>query len=327
MRRREFIILLGGGAAASPLAARAQQLIMPVVGFLGLLLPETSATMVTAFRKGLSEAGFLEGSNVAIEYRWASNEYGRLPDLAADLAHRPVSVIAATGSLAAALAAKEATATVPIVFNTGTDPVRTSLVPTINRPGGNITGVSTMNFELGTKWLGLLHESVPGAKHAALLVDGSPESKYLIADVQASGLASGLQIEVLRAGTIDQITTALADVGQKHAGTLLIIAPGPVFLDHRVEIATLALRYGMPSLYANRAFAEAGGLISYGSDFTDTFRQAGIYCGRILKGERPADLPVQLATRFEFVINLKTAKALYLQIPPTLLALTDEVIE
>jgi putative tryptophan/tyrosine transport system substrate-binding protein len=326
MRRREFITLFGG-AATWPLAAQAQQPIVPVVGFLGLLLPETSATMVTAFRKGLSEAGFVEGSNVAIEYRWARNDYDRLPDLAADLAHRPVAVLAATGSLAAALAAKQATTTVPIVFNTGTDPVRASLVASINKPGGNITGISTMNFELGTKWLGLLHELVPSAKHATLLVDWSPESKYLIADVQASGLASGLQVEVLRAGTIDQIKTALADFGEKHAGTLLIIAPGPVFLDHRVEIATLALRYGMPSLYTNRAFTEAGGLISYGSDFTDSFRQAGTYCGRILKGERPADLPVQLATRFEFVINLKTAKALHLQTPPTLLALTDEVIE
>jgi putative ABC transport system substrate-binding protein len=326
MRRREFITLLCGTVAGWPLAARAQQPDMPVVGFLSALLPETSAAILTAFRKGLSEAGFIEGRNVAIEYRWANNDYDRLPGLAADLAHHPVAVIAATGSLSAALAAKEATGTIPIVFNTGTDPVKTGLVATINKPGGNITGISTMNFQLGTKWLGLLHALLPSATRFTLLVDGSPESKFLITDVQAAAMANGLQVEVLHAGTIDEVKTALADVGQKQASALMI-APGPVFLDHRVEIAMLALSFGMPALYANRAFAEAGGLISYGSDFTDSFRQVGIYCGRILKGEKPTDLPIQLATRFEFVINLKTANALHLQIPPTLLALTDEVIE
>jgi putative ABC transport system substrate-binding protein len=326
MQRRDFITLLGG-AAAWPLAARAQQPILPVVGFLSPLLSETNPAILTAFRKGLGEAGFIEGRNVAIEYRWANNDYDRLPILAAELAHHPVAVLAATGSLAAALAAKEATATIPIVFNVGTDPAKNGLVNAINRPGGNITGISTMNFELGTKWLGLLHDVLPSATHAALLVDGALESKILTADVQASAMASGLHVDVFRTGTIDEIKAVLADVRQRQAGTLLMIAPGPVFLDHRVEIATLAVRYGMPSLYTNRAFAEAGGLISYGSDFTDSFRQVGIYCGRILKGERPADMPVQRASRFEFVINLKTAKALHLQIPPTLLALTDEVIE
>ena len=194
MRRREFITLLCGTVAGWPLAARAQQPVMPVVGFLSALLPETSAAILTAFRKGLSEAGFIEGRNVAIEYRWANNDYDRLPGLAADLAHHPVAVIAATGSLSAALAAKEATGTIPIVFNTGTDPVKTGLVATINKPGGNITGISTMNFQLGTKWLGLLHALLPSATRFTLLVDGSPESKFLITDVQAAAMANGLQV-------------------------------------------------------------------------------------------------------------------------------------
>lgn len=287
---------------------------------------ETSANTVTAFREGLKEAGFVEGRNVTIEYRWANNDYERLSGLAADLVRHRVAVIAATGSLSTALAAKAATATIPIIFNIGTDPVRTGLVASMNKPGGNVTGITTMNSLLGPKWLDLMHQLLPNATSFALLVDGSPELQILIVDVKAAAMTNGLQIEVVRAGTMGEIEIALAEFEQKQAKALMI-APGSVFLDHRADIATLALHLGMPAIYTNRAFAEAGRLMSYGSDFTDSFHQAGVYCGRILKGEKPADLPVQQASRFEFVINLKSAKTLNVQVPPTLLALTDEVIE
>jgi ABC-type uncharacterized transport system substrate-binding protein len=325
MKRREFITLVGS-AAAWPIAARAQQPAMPVVGFLHEGSPELNADHPEAFRKGLSEAGFIEGRNVAIEYRWAIVRYDRLPGLAADLVRRQVAVIAATGGTV--FAAKPATATIPIVFNTGVDPVKAGLVVALNKPGGNITGITTINTQLGTKWVGLMHELLPSATRFALLVN--PEDRMntigMITDVQGATAALGLQVEILYASTSNELETALASVVQKQAGALMIV-PGGFFLDRSVQIGTLALRDGVPAIYPNRAFPEAGGLMSYGSNWTDTFRQAGIYCGRILKGEKPADLPVQQQTKFHFVINLKTAKALRLQIPPTLLALADEVIE
>jgi putative tryptophan/tyrosine transport system substrate-binding protein len=328
MRRREFIAWLGGAAALAPLAARAQQPTMPTVGFLSSL--EMDAAHVTAFRKGLNEAGFDEGRNVAVEYRFANNDYSRLPSLAADLVASHVAVIAAAGNDITALAAKAATRSIPIVFNVGSDPVKDGLVAAINKPGGNITGITTMNYQVGTKWLGLLHDLLPTATGFALLLDpqaaSSIENETLITDMQAAAAAGGLQVEILRGSTIDEVGRAIAAVGRKQARALMI-APGAMFLDRRAEIATLALRAGLPAIYVNRAFAEAGGLMSYGSDFTDTFRQNGVYCGRILKGEKPADLPVQQATKFQFVINLKTAKALGLTIPSGVLAIADEVIE
>jgi putative tryptophan/tyrosine transport system substrate-binding protein len=330
MRRRAFMTLVGLAAAAAwPLAARAQQAAMPVVGFLSA--QEVDAAHATAFRKGLNEAGFIEDQNVRIEYRWANNDYSRVPALAADLVDRHVAVIAATGGDPTVLAAKAAAGTtIPIVFNTGSDPVRAGLVAAMNKPGGNITGVTSMNFLIGTKWLGLLHDLLPTATRFALLLEppaaSSNENEILIADVQAAATAAGLQLEILYATTIDEVEKAIAAVGQKRVGALMI-APGAMFLDRRAEIATLALRVGLPAIYVNRAFAEAGGLMSYGSDYTDSYRQNGVYCGRILKGEKPADMPVQQATRFVFVINLRTAKALGLTIPSGVLAIADEVIE
>jgi putative tryptophan/tyrosine transport system substrate-binding protein len=327
IRRRAFITLIGG-AAAWPLAAQAQQPTMPLVGFLCDSSPEANADLSAAFRKGVNEAGFIEGRNVAIEYRWAGGQLDRLPALAADLVRRQVAVIAAAGTTATVFAAKEATATIPIVFNVGFDPVKAGLVAALNKPGGNITGITTLNTQLGSKWVGLMHELLPSAKRFAVLIN--PEVRMntvdLVTDVQAAAAAVGLQIEVVSASTSSELEMALPGVVQKQASALMI-APDAMFLDRRARLATLALRDGVPAIYVNRAFPEAGGLMSYGSDWTDTFRQAGVYVGRILKGERPADLPVQQQTKFDFVINLKTARALGLQIPDRLLALADEVIE
>jgi putative tryptophan/tyrosine transport system substrate-binding protein len=328
LRRRQFLTLLGGAAAAWPLAARAQQAAVPMVGFLSEGSAEANIEHSEAFRKGLNEAGFTDGRNVAIEYRWASFQFDRLPGLAADLVRRQAAVIAATGSLVTMLAAKEAAATTPIVFNTGIDPVKAGLVAAFNKPGGNVTGITSVNPQLGTKYVGLMHELLPNATQLALLVN--PEDLMnvmdMIAGAQEAAAALGLQIDILYASTGGEIETALAGVVQKQAGAL-IITPGALFLHRRVQIATLAVRDSVPAIYVNRAFPEAGGLMSYGSDWTDTFRQAGIYCGRILKGEKPADLPVLQPTKFHLVINLNTAKALRLQVPSTLLALADEVIE
>ena len=326
MTRREFITLLGGGAAW-PLAARAQQAAMPVVGFLSHGSAESDSDHSQAFRKGLNEAGFTNGRNVAIEYRWANFQLGRLPSLAADLVRRQAAVIAATGNLGTVLAAKEAAATTPIVFNVGTDPVKAGLVAALNKPGGNITGITSVNTQLGSKHVGLMHELLPNATRLALLVgDDLANVMDMITGAQEAAAALGLQIDILYASTGGDIETALAGVVQKQASAL-IITPGNLFIQRRVQIAVLAVRDSVPAIYVNRVFPEAGGLMSYGSDWTDTFRQAGIYCGRILKGEKPADLPVLQQTKFHLVINLNTAKALRLQIPPTLLALADEVIE
>jgi putative ABC transport system substrate-binding protein len=325
MRRREVIALLGG-AAAWPLAARAQQSGIPIVGYLNGGSPEASANQVAAFRQGLSEGGYVDGRNVAIEFRWAHNENVRLPELAADLARRRVAVIAVVASTPAAFAAKAATATIPIVFFTGGDPVQLGLVASLNRPGGNVTGVTSMNAELGAKRLGLLHELLPGAAPFALLVNPkNPTSDAMITDVRAAATAIGRQVEVLTASTHRDIDTVFASLQKRVAA--VSVSPDVLFLARRTQVVTLAVYHRVPAVFAFREDAEAGGLMSYGSSITASSRQVGVYTGRILKGEKPADLPVQLAAKFEFIINLQIAKLLGLEVPPTLLARADEVIE
>ena len=327
MTRREFITLLGGAAAAWPLAARAQQPAMPVIGLLYPGSPEATAKYLAGFRKGLGETGYVEGHNVAIEYRWAHGENSRLPELAADLISRPVSVIATPGSVAAALAAKAATTTIPIVFMVGVDPVQAGLVDSLNRPGGNVTGTTSLNSGLVAKQLGLLRQLLNReARFAVLLNPNNPQSKSAVTDVQATASAIGQQLEIVTATTNRDIRPAFDAAVRKGTDALLIIAD-PLFANRPVQLATLAARHAMPTIFPLREFAEAGGLMSYGSNFTDLFRLAGTYTGRVLKGEKPADLPIQQATKFEFVINLQTADALGLEIPPTLLALADEAIE
>jgi len=330
--RRKFISLLGG-AAAWPLAARAQQPAMPLVGYLSAGTPETWANVVAAFRKGLGETGYAEGRNVAIEFSWARNEFDRLPELAADLVRRRPVVIATPSSAAATLAVKAATTTISIVFSTGLDPVQTGLVASLNRPGGNVTGVNNMAWEVGAKQLGLLHELQPAATRFAVLVN--PNNRLLdnrlvaelsIQDAQATVSTLGLQAEILYASTNRDIDSAFARLMQKRADGLMV-GPDPLFNSRLVQLATLAVYHRVPAIYFDRAFAEAGGMLSYGANVTDQHRQLGIYTGRILKGEKPADMPVLRPTKFEFVINLQTARMLGLDVPPTLLARADEVIE
>ena len=326
MKRRDFITLVGG-AAAWPLAVRAQQTAIPVVGFLHAGSPEPNVNFVVAFRTGLGKTGYVEGQNLAIEFRWAAGQDARLPEMAADLVRRQVAAIVTPASTPAALAAKAATTTIPIVFTTGGDPISLGLVASLNRPGGNATGVAFMTVELTAKRLSLLHELVPGAARVIALVDPNYAlAEAIIKDLQEARATLGLQVEILYAGTAREIDAAFATMVQKRADALLMTA-SPFFTNRRVQIVTLATRHALPVLYDIREFAEAGGLMSYGPSFRDIYQQAGIYTGRILKGERPADLPVVQPTKFELVINLKTAKALGLQIPDKLLAIADEVIE
>ena len=327
LRRREFIAALGG-AAAWPFAARAQQSAVPTIGILYAASSEGNANNLAAFRKGLSETGFVEGRNVAIEYRWAENQNDRLPALAADLVRRRMTVIAAPGSTPAALAAHAATTTIPIVFGTATDAVQLGFVASLNRPSGNMTGVSTVALELGAKRLELLHEMVPTATTMALLVNPtSPAlSEPTTRDLQAAARVLGLNIHVLHASTeldFDRVFTTMA---QLRAGALVIGADA-FFTGQAKELGALALRHRVPAIYQYPEFTAAGGLMSYGGSSTDQFRLVGVYVGRILQGEKPADLPVEWSTKVELIINLKTAKALDLTVPLTLLARAEEVIE
>jgi putative ABC transport system substrate-binding protein len=327
MKRREFITLLGG-AAAWPLAARAQQPAMPVVGFLGSSSAQVSVKNLEAFRKGLSERGYVEGRNVAIEFRWSGGREDRMPELAADLVRRQVAVIAAPASTAGALAAKAATSSIPIVFGTGSDPVALGLVASLNRPGGNATGIVSLNVELTAKRLGLLRELAPRATRFVALVNRSAVmTDAIIKEVHASVPTLGVPVEILYAGNSDRdIEAAFANLSEK-PGAALLVTVDSFFFTRRALIVTLAARHALPTIYFRREFAEIGGLVSYGTSVDNIHELIGIYTGRVLKGEKPADLPVTQPTKFDMVINLSTAKALAIDVPPTLLALADEVIE
>ena len=327
MKRRAFITLLGGAAAWS-IAARAQQPAMPVIGFLGAESPDLVVSRLRAFRQGLSETDAVEGHNVAIEYRWAEGHNDRLPALAADLVSRQVTVIALPGSTPAALAAKAATTAIPIVFGVAVDPVAVGLVASLARPGGNLTGVTTLNLEVVPKRVELLHELMPTATAVALLVNptSSTLAKTSTRDAQAAARTLGLELRILHASTERDFDAVFATLVQRPAGGL-VIAPDAFFNSHLEQLAALALRHAVPAFYQFREFAAAGGLMSYGGDVTDTYRQAGIYSGRILKGEKPAELPVQQSAKVELIINMKTATALGLTVPTALLVRADEVIE
>jgi putative tryptophan/tyrosine transport system substrate-binding protein len=326
VKRREFITLLGS-AAAAPLTARAQQPALPVVGLLNAGSPEQLVEPMAAFRKGLSETGFVEGRNLAFEFRWAHNDLRRMPDMAADLVRRQVAVIAAPGFAPAAIAAKAVTSTIPIVFSTGGDPVEIGLVASLNRPGGNVTGVSYMNAELGPKRLGLLHELVRGARRfSALFNADDPNSRVPLTDLQARAADIGVTVEPLYIRNDRDIDAAFDGFKERRFEALLIF-PSTVLFDRRVQVLTLAARHAAPIIYPAREWAMAGGLMSYGSSFVDQWLQAGIYTGRVLRGEKPADMPILRATKFEFVINLQAAKALGIDVSSTLLALADEVIK
>jgi putative ABC transport system substrate-binding protein len=325
MRRREFISLIGT-AATWPLAARAQKPTMPVIGFLNGASYDKSAYLVSAFHRGLAETGFVEGRNVAFDYRSADGQYDRLPALAAELARRQVDVIAATGT-PTGLPAKAATTTIPIVFVTGSDPVQQGLVSNLSRPDGNLTGATTLAVELGQKRLELLHELVPSSNSVAALVNPTgPNLTPLMSDLRAAARIVGLQLHVVHASTVPDLDAAFATIVQSRAGAL-VIGVDTFYNSQSVRLAQLALRHGVPAMYQYREFVAAGGLISYGGSITDAYRVIGTYAGRILKGEKPAELPVQQSTKAELFINLKTAKALGITVPPTLLVRADEAIE
>jgi putative ABC transport system substrate-binding protein len=327
MKRREFITLLGSAAAAWPLATRAQQPATPVIGYLGAQSPAAFASRVRAFRQGLGETGYAEGRNVAIEFRWAEGQHNRLSALAADLVGRQVAVIVAPGGAPAALAAKSATTTIPIVFEMGADPIAMGLVGSLNRPGGNLTGVSSLNVEVTPKRLEILHELVPKAAAVAVLVNPtSPTADSQLINLQAAARALGLQLHVLHASTERDLDALFVTLLQLRAGGLVVASDG-FFATHSEQLAALTVRHAVPAIHQSRDFSIAGGLMSYGGNFVESHRQAGVYTGRILKGEKPADLPVQLVTKVELFINLKAAKTLGVTVPLSLLGRADEVIE
>ena len=328
MRRREFISLIGSVATAWPLAARAQQQAMPVIGFLRVGSPDTNARNVAAFRKGLNDAGYVEGQNVTVEYHWLEGHYDRLPALMADLVRRRVAAIATPGTAQIALAAKAATATIPIVFSVNQDPVRLGLVASLARPGGNATGMNFFAAEVVAKRLRLLHDLVPKAVHVAVLINpaNAANTEPTLREVQEAGPAIGLQIRILNATTIEEIDAAFATL-ERDRSDALFVGSDAFFVSRAVQFVTLTARDRIPAVFGNRDYVAVGGLMSYGTDVADSFRQVGVYTGRILNGEKPADLPVLQAAKFEFVINLNTARALGIEVPSGVLSIADEVIE
>ena len=327
-KRRDFITLLGGAAAAWPLAARAQQPTMPVIGFLNITSPDGYAERLRGFRQGLKDTGHVEGENVAIEYRWAEDQPDRLPSLATELVRRQVAVIATLGTTNSALAAKAATTTIPIVFAVGEDPVRLGLVVSLARPAGNLTGINFFNSELTAKRLELLHELVPTATRVAVLINPTEaaNAETTVRDVQSAAHAIGLQIQVHNASTSREIEAVFATFGHARPDALFVVGDA-LFNSRRVQLVHLATRYGIPATFGSRVYPEVGGLMSYGTNIMDAFRQAGVYTGRILKGAKPAELPVVQSTKFELIINHPTARMLGITVPDKLLARADEVIE
>jgi len=327
MRRREFITLIGGAAAACPLAARAQRPALPVVGYLAVNNIELAGPTVAAFRKGLSETGFIDGRNVSIQFQAANNDPRRLAELAADMVRQRVDVILASGGAPSARAAKAATASVPIVFNMADDPVAVGVVASLNRPGSNVTGVSFLGSELGPKRLGLLKELVPEATMYALLANpNAPNGESVIGELHAAAARIGRKMEVFAAANAQEIDRRFSEMART-ASQALVVSTSSLFVDRRVQIATLAAYHHLPAIYYDRRATEVGGLMSYGASIADAQRQAGVYVGRILKGEKPADLPVVQSAKFEFVMNLQTARTLGIEVPASLLAIADEVIE
>jgi putative tryptophan/tyrosine transport system substrate-binding protein len=329
LKRREFITLIGGAAAAWPLAARAQQPAMPLIGFLGAGSLDTWVLYLAAFRKGLNETGFVEGQNVAIEYRWAEGQYDRMAELAADLVRRRVAVIAVPGSPSPGpRAAKAATSSIPIVFGIGEDPVKLELVASIGRPQGNATGIHFFTADVVAKRLALLHDLVPSATRVAALINptDAPRAEAVLSDLQAAARSIGVQLQILNASTSREIDAAFAALVRERADALFV-GPDAFFNNRRVQLANMAAHHSIPTAFAVREYVDAGGLMSYGTGLADMFRQAGVYTGRILKGEKPADLPVLQSTKFELVINVQTARMLGLTVSPSLLSIADEVIE